>query len=370
MAQSFGDSSHYYAEERERKPRSDSEEANFLWNVLGSEADDLKRKVERAESRWSRRTQDLVRTETKLKLTYDGKSQPVPVTVEDGVPPPFAEVLREHPDLQLWLLLRNRGVLETTDQGLRLVSDHVERLKEAFPLLREHEDVHRSTFLRVQSFINDLLRVLEEGEIVDSVSSIPVDVLGAYFFRVPRIHLYWMPIALIARMLNVSVDALTAVVLLHERVHAYTHHGFDTDGEQWDTEAFAQTQLPVVEGLAQYYTHVICHRIQEKRPAVREAYDALLQYQPAAYKVHLDWEPNQPRAGEVVRNTLILSRARPIKDYDHFLDTLEKSWNDQGQWKNFAWEHAMAKYEERVGKASAKRRSDNEKEDSVEEFPF
>jgi hypothetical protein len=64
-------------------------------------------------------------------------------------------------------------------------------------------------------------------------------VLGAYFFRIPQIRLYWVVIGIAARTLGVAVEALTIVVLAHELARAYTHLGRDIDNERWDTGHFA-----------------------------------------------------------------------------------------------------------------------------------
>ena len=35
------------------------------------------------------------------------------------------------------------------------------------------------------------------------------DILGAYFFREPRVKLFWVPIGIVSRLLQVPVEALT-----------------------------------------------------------------------------------------------------------------------------------------------------------------
>jgi hypothetical protein len=96
------------------------------------------------------------------------------------------------------------------------------------------------------------LAKLDEIRAVEKIIGIDEDVLGAYFFRVPEIRLYWVVIGITARALGVPPDALTIVVLAHELAHAYTHLGRDIDNERWDTERFAKSDLDIVEGLAQY----------------------------------------------------------------------------------------------------------------------
>ena len=71
------------------------------------------------------------------------------------------------------------------------------------------------------------------------------DILGAYFFRVPAISVYWMVIGIMSGVLGVSVEALTIVVATHELAHAYSHLGRDIDGGRWETEAFARADASV-----------------------------------------------------------------------------------------------------------------------------
>jgi hypothetical protein len=93
------------------------------------------------------------------------------------------------------------------------------------------------------------------------------DVLGAYFFHLRFVNLYWMAIGFIAGVLNLPVEALTVVVAAHELAHAYSHLGKDIDGVRWNTQTFSETELGIVEGLAQYYTEIVCKAI---RDAIRQ----------------------------------------------------------------------------------------------------
>ena len=65
-----------------------------------------------------------------------------------------------------------------------------------------------------------------------------------------------------AGVVGATVEALTVVVAAHELSHAYTHLGRDIDGRCWDTEAFAHAETGMVEGLAQFYTALICDKLE------------------------------------------------------------------------------------------------------------
>jgi hypothetical protein len=177
----------------------------------------------------------------------------------------------------------------------------------------------------VLTFIQDLLKEIKKYELFEKIRGINEDILGAYFFRVPKIEIYWMVIGIVCSMLGVSVEALTIVVLTHELAHAYSHLGLDIDGVQWETEAFAKADLNIVEGLAQYYTASICEALSPRNPDAKEAFEQLLTGQPAPYKVHQEWCADDERAGEIVRYGLIQCRSKDIIAYHEFLQRLEEA---------------------------------------------
>ena len=116
-----------------------------------------------------------------------------------------------------------------------------------------------------------LLAHLERFRLTEFILKIDEDVLGIYDHSgtEPKIELYWGIIGLVARDLNVSVEDLTCVVLAHEFAHAFTHVGSDANHLSWDSVQFQQAAHEVKEGLAQYFTALVCRQIK-----VRGAYDA------------------------------------------------------------------------------------------------
>jgi hypothetical protein len=71
--------------------------------------------------------------------------------------------------------------------------------------------------------------------------------------------------------------------------------------------------------------------MKERYPAALSAYEALLGLQSGPYVVHQDWVkiPGKgtpsPRAGEVVRASMVECRTRGIRDYNDFLRAVEHS---------------------------------------------
>lgn len=276
--------------------------------------------VDRAFRQWNGILRDYIRTETALRLTVGNEARAVPVKVIDGMPRPLAEILTDFEGLE-WLLL-NRPLIEGAANGTRFLERHIPDVMsllpdgEAFPQPGEVE--------RVAATAERLLILLDKTEALTRIAGCQEDVLGAYFFRIPEIRLYWVPIGIVAAMLAVPVDALTVVVLAHELAHAYSHLGRDIDNEVWNTDRFAGAELSIVEGLAQFYTQTVCSLLVPRFPAAHKAYEALLAKQSGPYKAHRDWVGNEERGGEIVRVTMIECRSRGMQRAEHFLAAINR----------------------------------------------
>ncbi len=131
-----------------------------------------------------------------------------------------------------------------------------------------------------------------------------------------EIQLYWGVIGLFAQLLGVSVASLTVVVLTHELAHAFTHLGFDIDGNRWTGYALGRSPRDLVEGLAQYYTARVVARLGPRVPDGMLAYERLLTLQPRPYHAHLRWIAEA--TPEAVRSALVVSRRNDAVYYDDF----------------------------------------------------
>jgi hypothetical protein len=228
--------------------------------------------------------------------------------------------MEEFPDLEIWRLQLqseafSQGLkgLEAFEIDFEIVSGALGNLSASIEEVRRVRDSFKT--------LNDWLKKLA---ILKKIGAIRQDILGAYFFRIPEIRLYWMVIGLLSRALGVSAESLTVVVAAHELAHAYSHIGRDIDGARWDTEAFASTELEIAEGLAQFYTGSVCLKLQERFPSAKLAYDALLAVQSGPYKAHIDWGSPQESTGEVVRFTMIKTRSNAINKYHLFKAELDR----------------------------------------------
>lgn len=264
--------------------------------------------VERTYKQWNIILRDYLRAETGLRLSVGDDSQAVPVKVVDGLPGPVADVLRQFEGLE-WLLL-NRPAIEAAASGAEVMEKYIDVARALWQ--RAAGPARAGHIRRVRDTATAWLRKLDKRRAVEQLIGIEEDVLGAYFFRIPEIRLYWVVIGITARALGVSVEALTIVVLAHELAHGYTHLGRDIDSDRWDTERFARTDVAIVEGLAQFYTHVVCKRLAQRMPQAIETYEALLKKQRGPYLAHQKWVKDDQRGGEIIRVTMIECRSRGI----------------------------------------------------------
>jgi hypothetical protein len=314
---------HYGATSGEAAHSADWDEdyASDRWaEALEHASPGIRKSVEGASKQWNTVLRDHLRSETGLKISVAGDSKAVPVKVFDGMPQPFANAMREFDGLE-WLLL-HRPAVEAVASGTQFMERHVGTVRAAWGAAAGPSDADDIRSVRQTAIA--WLKKLDEMRTMERIFDIREDVLGAYYFRIPEIRLYWVVIGIVARALSVSVEALTVVVLAHELAHAYTHLGHDIDNERWDTERFARTELDIVEGLAQFYTQIVCKRIGQRMPAALVAYRALLGKQSGPYRAHLEWVQDDEQGGEIVRVSMIECRSKGIVASSDFAEAVRR----------------------------------------------
>ena len=177
-----------------------------------------------------------------------------------------------------------------------------------------------------------LWQVALADKVVQQIKEIHEDILGVYRFapgQGSNVELYRLPIAMVAAMIDVAIEDLTVVVLIHELAHGYTHIGRDIDGESWGDAGFRDSDLGVVEGLAQFYTEMISEQLSVRTPSLFHAYESFLKLQSGPYLVHKDWLKGDKRQiGETVRFTLIAARSQGKVLYNLWKGMMEATRND------------------------------------------
>jgi hypothetical protein len=268
---------------------------------------------------------DHIRAETGLKLSDGTDRLSIPVKVRDGFTGVFGDIIMRYPDPQLWWLIcglrQLGGIVEGTDWLLKRWPG-----LEGWQHLPTLAHGSGDAIARTQTVAAELQKLVANPPIIEDIKRITADYLGCYFY--PRngpswIEIYWMPIALIAAMINVRMEDLAVVTLTHELGHGYTHLGRDIDGASWDTAGFAHSDAEVKEGLAQFYTEVITQKVATRQPGAYEAYEKFLALQSGPYLAHRGWLKDQPQQrSETVRFALIASRTKGVVGHGEWLAAL------------------------------------------------
>ncbi len=281
----------------------------------------IQQTVRNVKDRWNQRLRQMIVKETGLSLHDENNPVLIPVKIVNGIPIPLFELLEKHKSIP-WHLLFKRHLLSDTANGIDFVLKNLlttlnlESVKK-LELIPKPDDM-----LLVKEFVDAINKELENYSVTKEISSIQEDIMGAYYYFIPEIHLYWLPIGIIALTFNMNIEDLTVIVLCHELVHAYTHRGKDIHNKTWDTNFFSATDIKVVEGLAQFYTHIITQKLRDKNPGIFETYEKLCKFQSPPYNVHLDWLKEHKADGEIIRAALIKTRRIKQKTYAEFLSTL------------------------------------------------
>lgn len=318
----WGDDDHYYASitAPDGKEAGDKAFLDALKKLLDQHDRDLKQRVERAQRQWNLVLRDHLRNEMGLRLSAGEDSRAVPIRIVTGLPRPLSDLLQGIDPRQLGLLL-HLPLLEATVSGLEVVErkfDSLQSLRPRSTFAATPKEIHR-----VRETVEEVCYQLDQLKLLSRIAGIQQDVLGAYFYRVPEIQIYWMAIGVVAAVLGITVESLAVVVLLHELAHAYSHLGRDIDGEHWATDAFSGADLPIVEGIAQHYTETICAKLRSRLPSAAEAFEKVLLCQSEPYGFHKTWRIEDGARGEVVRVSMIECRARRLTDYRVFLQVLD-----------------------------------------------
>jgi hypothetical protein len=302
---------------------------------------DTAERVAKAKERINRPIRDALREETGLTLNRISPDHhaprtnfAVPIAIEPGLPEMLVprdeqEIADEH-----WLsvvLAPYRYSLVGLRDSSREIMDKliVELLSDGRGRdLLVGREKHLPPVHELAEF---LLKKLNAFGLTKWILRFNEDVLGVYrswatsLAAEPecKIEMYWGVMGLVARDLCVEVEDLTCVVLAHELAHAYTHVGLDIDPQRWPLAHFHESDLKLKEGLAQYYTGVVCTKVASQAPRAFAAYEKLLHEQPAAYQVHKKWEEDGYTPEHVRSALLEVRRSGGPGKLEHFEASLK-----------------------------------------------
>lgn len=302
---------------------------------------DTEDRVAQARDRFNQLIREALRQESALRLRRDadehaGLKKQEPVSVKAVLLPGLPAALRGKTiDEKYWLAAMLAPWKHTFEQLRDSSKDGQQIVKilsegQTGASIVKGRDSHLP---HVVSLAEDLLNEIGKFNLARWIFDVNQDVLGIYRYRLPselfddpsnaNIELYWAVIGLVAKLEGVPVEALTVVVFAHELAHAYTHLGSDIDGKRWATKDFHKSEHGLVEGLAQYYTALVCERLGDHEPNAEKAYKELLKDQPVAYHSHEKWLKDfKP---EEIRLAIIETRRGGAGSIKAFEATLENA---------------------------------------------
>lgn len=299
---------------------------------------DAEERVKNTLRQMNQIVRESIRAETGLKLADNqaGAGIPIravadnlagtsiPIRVVEGFPFVLAQLINRYNNPAIWILLAAQTKLGGVIDGLQHLLRYWPELEQwrDFPAVARGNE---TTLEKTRNVVAALQQLALTEQVRKEIAAIHEDILGAYFFTGPKtgIELYWLPIALVAGMIDVRIEDLTVVVMAHELVHGYTHLGRDIDGRTWETSGFRESEIEVIEGLAQLYAQVVADRLSSRVPNARKAFDEFLKLQSGPYLVHQDWlNDNPPQRCETVRFAMLAARSRGKTTYDEWLASL------------------------------------------------
>ncbi|MDR3628230.1 MAG: hypothetical protein P4L45_15410, partial [Ignavibacteriaceae bacterium] len=258
-----------------------------------------------------------------------------------GMPEQLDKLNFEDEDINSFVLMASpfRGYIEGAKDNLDKIIPLINNIKrdgQGQNLLKGRDPA----FFTNYELIKDLLGLIEKNNPLKKILNFNEDILGVYQYVLPRkdpylpelfpedphsgkIILYWGVIGLVAAILGVEIEHLTAVVLAHELAHAYTHIGMDINRSRWNSLGFSKSDIDLKEGLAQYYAFQILQKIETQYNSVR-TFSLLLKDQPAPYHKHIEFQNFSP---EEIRLALIRIRNdnNGIGKFNTFKDYLEEA---------------------------------------------
>ena len=283
----------------------------------------IKIEVERIVKQWNLIVREMIRNETGLKLQHNEQYVQIPVRVQNGFPTAIKDIINKFQHPELWNLFLGRHRIQDTIPGFQIVNENYKHLNKVIANYPNYEDL-----AHMEKFMSKLFESLSFDEMFLDLKSLKVDLLGAYLFKKGEVIIHCDVIAFLALVYKIPLNCLTIIALTHELAHAYTHLGMDIDGIDWDTEAFSNSDLEVIEGMAQFYTHVISEKMESKQPGVNYAFNELLLHQSAPYLLHLKWLKDRKRVGEIMRQTILEFRRIQVGRLIEFEGILYKKHHD------------------------------------------
>lgn len=294
-----------------------------LSDLIARVAPEVEARVRRVRDDERSVLQEALKSETRLVMRTPeetARNLPggyVPVQVVPGHPEVLAAMEFPEDAERALLIVQYRASLEQVRDNLpRLATLRENLAKRSSP--QQPMRIGEADLKSIEEWASGLLKELEKYDPLEAVLAIREDILGVYLYDISgllvdehavnraNIRLYWGLIGLVSEWLGCSVEDQTIIVLTHELAHAYTQLGADIEGRRWPARTFANAELGLTEGLAQYYTDRVLTRLERRYGGALKAFKQMLPRQPATYRTHVPWLRDS--SPEAVRRAILEAR--------------------------------------------------------------
>jgi hypothetical protein len=283
------------------------------------------RETQIAKDRWNNYIRENLKNELGFKLakqrnTKERNVQGIKLDVYPSVPAPLITLFFKY-DTGIWEMILEEKVIQQAKSSIDYNQERAEKIIQ----LTGADTKFRADLQGTQEYLDFLLSYIasKKQEIVVELKKIETDIGGRYNVRKNKVELFWLGIAFLSALTKKSIEEITYVILSHEMAHAYTHLGYDMDGQNWDSVSFEKADPFITEGIAQFYTNVLCQK-NTSVPGAVDAFHSLLDTKVTHYNDFKHWLPSTvERKNEIVRLALINTRRKNILKYGQFMNEIE-----------------------------------------------
>ena len=277
---------------------------------------EVKNDVFKFKEKHNKKVRGLISDVIGLSLSMPtGKQNEINIKVEDMIPESLIKLLGKYSDEEIDLILHFSSMKRTLEE-IRYQIDNFDNFSTF-----HRNSINLDHLIQTKKFMELQISRVNDSDLLQEIRNLGSELLGVYYLGSKTIHLYWICIGLCTQILDIELEELTLIILIHELVHGYTHLGYDKDGENWDIDCFVKTDPRITEGFAQFYTENIYKNYFEKS---LENFRKFNQYLPFYYTEYERWFDKDEKAVlEKARLLLLQTRQKNITDYKVFLRELD-----------------------------------------------
>lgn len=201
--------------------------------------------------------------------------------------------------------------------------------------LIENKSEEYQKYIESTDFIGKVKKAIPENDsFLAKIRNIKEDIFGIYRVKTNNtlygisnyanvsVNLFWTVIGLFAERYDLNLEALTVTVLSHEYAHAYSHIGTDSNQRNWLTSNFIESDIHIVEGIAEYFSKKFMDANNDSYNNFSETYKKILKMSPAEYQAYEKWK--DPSLESIRFAMMELRSNKSCISYDEFVGYIKE----------------------------------------------